>query len=108
MARFLALWSMSEMICNRGPRLGDDLLISCGQNFLLALCNGVKSSNGAVSSRVDLATMKAQQAVAKHFVGRRVTRSTCLFFGCGMALRAFTSLRDMSLQRNGFTVAARG
>jgi hypothetical protein len=27
-----------------------------------------------------LATMKAQQAVAIRFVGRRVTTSTCLFF----------------------------
>jgi len=71
---------------------------------MLAACNGVKSSNGAVSSQGLLATMKAQQAVAKHFVGRRVNRSTCLFFGFGTALRAFTSLRDMSLHRNGFAV----
>jgi hypothetical protein len=27
---------------------------------------------------------------------------TRLFFGCGTALRAFTSLRDMSLHRSGF------
>ena len=32
--------------------------------------------------QVLLATMKAQQAVAIRFVGRRVTTSTCLFFGC--------------------------
>jgi hypothetical protein len=41
--------------------------------------------------------MKTQQAVAKHFVGRRVFYWTCLFFVSGTALRAFTSLRDMSL-----------
>jgi hypothetical protein len=48
--------------------------------------------------------MKAQQAVAIRFVGRRVTLSTCLFFVYGTALRAFTSLHDVSLQRNGFAV----
>jgi hypothetical protein len=32
--------------------------------------------------------------------------STCLFFGFGTALRAFTSLRDMSLHRNGFAVVS--
>jgi hypothetical protein len=42
--------------------------------------NGKKSSNDAVSSTVLLATMKAQQAVAIRFVGRRVTTWTCLFF----------------------------
>src|SRR5436190_11900565 len=47
---------------------------------MLAARNGEKSSNGAVSSGVLLATMKAQQAVAIRFVGRRVTTSTCLFF----------------------------
>jgi hypothetical protein len=41
--------------------------------------------------------MKAQQAVAKRSVGRRVTTSTCLFFNLNTALRAFTSLRDVSL-----------
>ena len=48
--------------------------------------------------------MKAQQAVAKRSVGRRVNHSTCLFFSFGTALRAFTSLRDMSLRCNGFAV----
>ena len=47
---------------------------------MLEARNDEKSSNGAVSSGVLLATMKAQQAVAIRFVGRRVTTSTCLFF----------------------------
>jgi hypothetical protein len=67
---------------------------------MLGTRNGKKSSNGAVFRRVLLATMKAQQAVAIRFVGRRVTISTCLFFVFGTALRAFTSRRDMSLQRS--------
>jgi hypothetical protein len=46
----------------------------------LERCNGEKSSNGAVFGAVLLATMKAQQAVAIRFVGRRVMFSTCLFF----------------------------
>jgi hypothetical protein len=45
--------------------------------------------------------MKSQQAVAKRSVGRHVTISTCLFFSFGPALRAFTSLRDVSLRRSG-------
>jgi hypothetical protein len=69
--------------------------------LLLADRNDRKSGDAAVFSQGLLATMKAQQAVAKSFVGRRVTVSTCLFFMSGTALRAFTSLRDMSLQRNG-------
>jgi hypothetical protein len=52
--------------------------------------------------------MKAQQAVAIRFVGRRVISWTCLFFDCGTALRAFTSLRDMSLHRSGFAAAVTG
>jgi hypothetical protein len=52
--------------------------------------------------------MKSQQAVAIRFVGRRVISSTCLFFDCGTALRAFTSLRDMSLHRSGFAAVAFG
>jgi TRAP-type mannitol/chloroaromatic compound transport system permease large subunit len=71
---------------------------------MLAARNGEKSSNGAVLRQVLVATMKAQQAVAIRFVGRRVGSLTCLFFVCGTALWAFTSLRDMSLQRNGFVV----
>ena len=39
-----------------------------------------KSSNGAVSSQVLLATMKAQQAVAIRFVGRRVSSLDVPFF----------------------------
>jgi len=58
---------------------------------MLAARNGEKSSNGAVSSGVLLATMKAQQAVAIRFVGRRVNLSTCLFFSFDTAHRAFTS-----------------
>jgi hypothetical protein len=64
----------------------------------LAVCNGRKTSNGAASSLALLATMKAQQAVAKRFVGRRVSLWTCLFFVSGTAHCAFTSLRDLSLQ----------
>ncbi|MEO7009940.1 MAG: hypothetical protein ABI156_12405, partial [Caldimonas sp.] len=47
------------------------LWITCEYFFLLAPRNDEKSSNGAVSSRVLVATMKSQQAVAKRFVGRR-------------------------------------
>jgi hypothetical protein len=50
---------------------------------MLVARNDEKSSNGAVFRRVLLATMKAQQAVAIRFVGRRVTTSTCLFFCAG-------------------------
>jgi hypothetical protein len=50
--------------------------------------------------------MKAQQAVAIRFVGRRVTLSTCLFFGFDTPLRGFTSLRDMSLHRNDCVVVS--
>jgi hypothetical protein len=71
---------------------------------MLAARNGEKSSNGAVLRRVLVATMKAQQAVAIRFVGRRVGSLTCLFFVCGTALRAFTSLRDLSLQRDDIVV----
>jgi hypothetical protein len=42
--------------------------------------------------------MKAQQAVAIRFVGRRVTFSTRLFFSFSPALRAFMSLRDVSFR----------
>jgi hypothetical protein len=73
---------------------------------MLAARNGRKTSIGAASRPVLLTTMKAQQAVAKRSVGRRVNHSTCLFFGYGTALRAFTSLRDMSLHHNGFAVVA--
>jgi hypothetical protein len=48
--------------------------------------------------------MKSQQAVANRFVGRRVNRSTCLFFVFGKAVPAFTSLRDMSLRRDDVVV----
>ena len=44
--------------------------------------------------------------VAKSFVGRRVTVSTCLFFSFNTALRAFTSLLDVSLRCNGFAVVS--
>jgi hypothetical protein len=70
----------------------------------LARCNDAKSSNGAVCSRPLLTTMKSQQAVANRFVGRRVNRSTCLFFVFGKAVPAFTSLRDMSLRRDDVVV----
>jgi len=56
--------------------------------------NGEKSSKGAVFGVVLVATMKAQQAVAIRFVGRRVGHSTCLFFSLGTALSASISLRD--------------
>jgi hypothetical protein len=65
-----------------------------------------KNKQGRGFPGVLLATMKVQQAVAKRSVGRRVKPSTCLFFGSGTALRAFTSLRDMSLHRSGFAAVA--
>jgi hypothetical protein len=68
--------------------------------------NARKTSIGAGSGEVLLATMKAQQAVAIRCVGRRVNVSTCLFFDFGTALRAFTSLCDVSLRRNGSAVVA--
>ena len=55
---------------------------------MLADRNDEKSSIGAVSGTVLLATMKAQQAVAIRFVGRRVTTSTCLFFVLDAAFAA--------------------
>jgi hypothetical protein len=64
-------------------------------NFsLLDPCNDGKSSKDAASGGVQLATMVAQQAVAKRSVGRRVTHLDAPFFwfGFGPALRAFTSL----------------
>jgi hypothetical protein len=48
--------------------------------FLLDLGNGGKSSNDAASRGVHLATMVAQQAVAKRSVGRRVTHFDAPFF----------------------------
>jgi hypothetical protein len=51
--------------------------------------------------------MKAQQAVAISFVGRRVTSFDVPFFYVRHGLfEAFTSLRDMSLPCNGFAVVA--
>jgi hypothetical protein len=47
---------------------------------VLDLCNGWKSSNDAASGSVQLATMVAQQAVAKRSVGRRVTHFDAPFF----------------------------
>jgi hypothetical protein len=48
--------------------------------FLLEPCNGQKSSNDAGSHGIQLATMVAQQAVAKRSVGRRVTHFDAPFF----------------------------
>jgi hypothetical protein len=48
--------------------------------FVLDLCNGRKSSNDAASGAIHLATMVAQQAVAKRSVGRRVTLFDAPFF----------------------------
>jgi hypothetical protein len=72
---------------------------------MLVARNDEKSSIGAVSSRVLLATMKAQQAVAIRFVGRRVTTSTCLFFGFtligsrGSSAYASRAMRELSQHR---------
>jgi hypothetical protein len=49
-------------------------------SFVLDRCNGWKSSNDAASGSVQLATMVAQQAVAKRSVGRRVTLLDAPFF----------------------------
>jgi hypothetical protein len=73
---------------------------------LLVPCNEPKSSIGAAFRGVLLATMKAQQAVAIRFVGRRVISWTCLFFDSDTPLRGFTSLRDVSLRRNRLAVVA--
>jgi hypothetical protein len=72
--------------------------------FLLAPCNGLKTSTGAASSPIVLTTMKAQQAVAKRSVGGHVNTSTCLFFGRDTVLGDFTSRRDPSLRCNGVAV----
>jgi len=82
--------------------LVDTLLITS----LLAACNVAECGNCGVFSWGLLATMKPQQAVAKSFVGRRVTFSTCLFFSFNTALRAFTSPLDVSLRCNGFAVVS--
>jgi hypothetical protein len=68
--------------------------------ILLGPRNERKTSIGADFREVLLATMKAQQAVAIRFVGRRVFFWTCLFFDFDTPLRGFTSLRDVSLRRN--------
>ena len=60
-----------------GPQAFVDKLLII---FLLDTCNDEKSSNGAVSSRPLLTTMKAQQAVAIRFVGRRVIDFDVPFF----------------------------
>jgi hypothetical protein len=72
---------------------------------MLADRNGRKTSTGAASSPILLTTMKAQQAVAKRSVGRRVNHSTCLFFAYRRAAsQPLTSLREVSVRRNGFAV----
>jgi hypothetical protein len=77
------------------------------KHFLLASGNGRDARIHAVSRPGLLATMKAQQAVAIRFVGRRVTTFDVPFFCLRHGpVRAFTSLRDMSLQRNGLAVVA--
>jgi hypothetical protein len=80
--------------------LVDILLIT----LMLVACNDVEDGDCGVFSEGLLATIEPQQAVAKSFVGRRVTFSTCLFFSFNTALSAFTSLRDVSLRCNGFAV----
>jgi hypothetical protein len=78
------------------------LLKICGQLSLSETRNGRKSSIGAGSRPIVLATMDFQQAVAKRSVGRRVNHLDAPFFWFRHgALRAFTSLRDMSLHRSG-------
>jgi hypothetical protein len=66
-------------------------------NFPLSdRCNGRKSSNDAGSHAVLLATMNAQQAVAKRSVGRRVTHLDAPFFWFGFgpgALRLHIAAR---------------
>jgi hypothetical protein len=48
--------------------------------FVSDRSNGRKSSNDAGSGAIVLATMNAQQAVAKRSVGRRVTTLDAPFF----------------------------
>ncbi|MDQ6680003.1 MAG: hypothetical protein M3Y67_03440 [Pseudomonadota bacterium] len=66
--------------------------------FLLAHCNEKKSSNGAVSGLILVTTMKSQQAVANTFCWKARQSFDVPFFCFSMALRAFTSLRDMGLR----------
>jgi len=74
---------------------------------MLATCNERKSSKHAVSGGGLFATMKAQQAVAIRFVGRRARTLGVPFFYVRHGLfEAFTSLRDMSLPCNGCAVEA--
>ena len=77
---------------------------------MLATRNGVKSSNGAVSRGGLLATMKAQQAVAIRFVGRRVKSSTCLFFSlflvCARRIACSSCLAIESFLCNGCAVVS--
>ncbi|MDT7834523.1 hypothetical protein [Aquabacterium sp. OR-4] len=56
---------------------------------LLATRNGRKSSIGAVSSAVDLATMKAQQAVAKHLLEGASPLGRAFFLCPGGPARGF-------------------
>jgi hypothetical protein len=63
--------------------------------LLLAGCNDGQSWGSAVFCQGLLATMKAQQAVAISFVGRRVTSFDVPFFYVRHGLsEAITSLRD--------------
>jgi hypothetical protein len=48
------------------------LWIDCGKDFLLVTCNDKKSRIDAACGGASMPTMKAQQAVAKRSVGRRV------------------------------------
>jgi hypothetical protein len=68
----------------------------------LVIGNGRKTSTGAGSSGVLLATMKAQQAVAKRSVGRRVTTFDVPFFYASARRLAPSHRRDVSLRRSGF------
>ena len=78
-------------------KIGDYATAACAVQLTKAgVLTEIKQGRGF--RRRLLATMNAQQAVAKRSVGRRVTSLTRLFFSFSPALRAFTSLRDVSFR----------
>jgi hypothetical protein len=68
--------------------------------LLLALGNDHETSQDAACAQVLLATMKAQQAVAIRFVGRRVFFGRAFFFSLDARVRG-----QSSLMKQGHTAA---
>ncbi|MDE1926350.1 MAG: hypothetical protein KGI36_04105 [Burkholderiales bacterium] len=71
---------LKSPFCNRVPGFHQGCSFPVDKYILSDRCNGRKSSNDAGSRVVLLATMNAQQAVAKRSVGRRVTHLDAPFF----------------------------